>query len=477
MSLQNWSLRIPLHKVDAVQGIATGWAAISTDDTWEPVIDHDGEYIPIAELEKAAHHAFLTYGPHGRIGDMHRRTGVADLIESLVLDREKRKALGFGEPPSGHPAEGWIVSLKLRDPKALAEVAAGDKPELSIRGTAERVPLNEWESAKRQVSKSQRKPHVLVNLVLNEAELLSVVDKGASGNARVSPKIVLVKRRTGIMGLLSKWFKNGKVKAVEKRKDCLAELKKQLADLEDDARNGVLAAYSQVVLKLEGDVQAMLEAALAGLPDDKVAAIMAAFQMAVQSPAPPAPAPEAPKMDPEPKPEEKADGEMPAEEEDETAKVLKSMDPAGRKLLEKVLKSNRDLEKRLDTETTKRRERESIEKANQTPHVPGELDERAKLLAEADESLSEESRETLNKILTGSNALIAKSLEELGTTGAGGPSAGSAEAKAHEMAKARLADVRKSGDRKRTFEQVLDEIWEENPDLYKQYVQEQEKAA
>jgi hypothetical protein len=132
--VHTWSLNLPIKKADAEKRLATGWASVVTAADGTPIVDHDGDIIPIEELEKAAHEAFLL-GGQGKAGDMHKRQGVASVVESIVLDKAKREALGFGEGP-----EGWVVTLHVHDQKLWDMVKSGERMELSLRGIAERVP-------------------------------------------------------------------------------------------------------------------------------------------------------------------------------------------------------------------------------------------------------------------------------------------------------------------------------------------------
>jgi hypothetical protein len=131
-----FAIAIPIVKRDLPQGLVTGWAALSTDAQGRPVVDHQGDHIPIAELERAVIKAFSATGGKGVVGDMHRTSGHADVVESIVVSKAKREALGFGSGP-----EGWVVTLKVHDPELLAQITSGEKMELSIRGTAVRVPM------------------------------------------------------------------------------------------------------------------------------------------------------------------------------------------------------------------------------------------------------------------------------------------------------------------------------------------------
>jgi Putative phage serine protease XkdF len=129
----NWALTIPVIKSDVERQLVTGWASVSTDASGAPVVDSQGDMIPIEELERAAHEVFASGGKN-KGGDNHVRTGVADIVESMVIDTAKREALGFGPG-----ATGWVVTLKVHDVGLWEQIKRGEKLELSIHGTAERM--------------------------------------------------------------------------------------------------------------------------------------------------------------------------------------------------------------------------------------------------------------------------------------------------------------------------------------------------
>lgn len=134
-----WGLKIHVSKAQATsddEATVTGWASVVTDEHGVPIIDYDGDIIPVRELEKAAQTAFVDAGGKGRAGDMHERTGVADIVESMVLTKEKRQALGLGEGP-----EGWVVTLKVRDKQLVKDIRSGRKLELSLHGEALSIPV------------------------------------------------------------------------------------------------------------------------------------------------------------------------------------------------------------------------------------------------------------------------------------------------------------------------------------------------
>lgn len=129
-----FTARFPIAKRDDDKRVITGWAAISRDHAGRPVIDHQGDHIPVEDLEKAAYE-LVRAGGSERAGEMHERR-VGDIVELMVVDAEKRAALGFGDGP-----EGLVVSMKIHDDAAWSAVKSGELRELSISGVGERIPV------------------------------------------------------------------------------------------------------------------------------------------------------------------------------------------------------------------------------------------------------------------------------------------------------------------------------------------------
>ena len=128
-------LRFPIAKRDDSTHTITGWAALSRDASGAPVIDYQGDHIPVAELEKATQQ-LMADGGGGKAGVMHERR-IGDITEMMVVTADKRAALGFGEGP-----EGLVVSLKIHDEAAWQRVKSGELKELSISGSGERIPVD-----------------------------------------------------------------------------------------------------------------------------------------------------------------------------------------------------------------------------------------------------------------------------------------------------------------------------------------------
>lgn len=112
-----------------------GWASI-TEMNGQPVVDLQGDYVTIEEIEKAAH-KYISSSRKG--GDMHLRDGdnpvhVADLIESVVITPEKKEALGL---PADSPT-GWWVGMQVNDEETWRKVRSGERPMFSIHGSGRR---------------------------------------------------------------------------------------------------------------------------------------------------------------------------------------------------------------------------------------------------------------------------------------------------------------------------------------------------
>ena len=120
-----------IAKVDPAQRLVFGWAYVATDEKGSLIVDHQGDIIPVAELEKAAY----AYVEESReAGEMHVRKAGA-LVESCLFTKEKCDAMGL--PFIGAK---WWTGFRV-DPDTFAKVQSGELAELSIGGSAERVAV------------------------------------------------------------------------------------------------------------------------------------------------------------------------------------------------------------------------------------------------------------------------------------------------------------------------------------------------
>lgn len=125
-------------KVDSDKRQVFGWASI-VEMNGRPVVDLQGDYISIDEVEKAAY-SYVHKSRKG--GDMHLRDGdqavhKSDMIESFVVTPEKKKALGL---PDDTPT-GWWVGYQVNDDALWAKVKSGERTGFSIHGRGRRSDI------------------------------------------------------------------------------------------------------------------------------------------------------------------------------------------------------------------------------------------------------------------------------------------------------------------------------------------------
>lgn len=126
-----------ISKVDTEKRQVFGWCSLTEVDG-EKVVDRQGDFIPLDEVEKSAYHYVIN---SRKGGDMHKRDGesplhTSDMIESFVVTPEKLENLGLERDALPH---GWWVGFKVNDDKQWEEVKKGDKVHFSIHGKGRRV--------------------------------------------------------------------------------------------------------------------------------------------------------------------------------------------------------------------------------------------------------------------------------------------------------------------------------------------------
>jgi hypothetical protein len=127
-----------ISKVDTDKRQVFGWASIVEVDG-QPVVDLQGDYIDIDEIEKSAYE-YVIKSRKG--GDMHRRNSddspvhASDMIESFIVTPEKKEKLGL---PDSMPT-GWWVGYQINDDEAWNLVKSGKRTGFSIHGRGQRTP-------------------------------------------------------------------------------------------------------------------------------------------------------------------------------------------------------------------------------------------------------------------------------------------------------------------------------------------------
>lgn len=125
-----------IAKFDEDKRQVFGYASV-VEVNGEPVIDKQGDYISIDEVEKSAYD-YVQKSRKG--GNMHKRDGdeahhVSDMIESFVITPEKIEKMGL---PEETPV-GWWIGFQVNDEDTWDEVKKGDLTGFSIHGKGSRT--------------------------------------------------------------------------------------------------------------------------------------------------------------------------------------------------------------------------------------------------------------------------------------------------------------------------------------------------
>lgn len=111
-----------------------GWASVIEKDG-KPVIDSQGDFIDIEELQKAAHDYMLE---SREAHEMHKGESKGHTVESMVFTKEVQKALGIDLQKVG-----WFIVQKIEDTSTWNKIKKGEIAAFSIGGSAIRETMNE----------------------------------------------------------------------------------------------------------------------------------------------------------------------------------------------------------------------------------------------------------------------------------------------------------------------------------------------
>ncbi|OQB13225.1 MAG: hypothetical protein BWY15_01854 [Firmicutes bacterium ADurb.Bin193] len=123
---------VKIRKINEEKQLAFGWANISTRANGEVIQDWQDDIIDISDLEEAAYNFVLH---HRSGGEMHKKSDVAVLVESVVYTADKIEAMGFD--PAVTP-QGWWIGFKITDADVWEKVKSGEYNMFSIEGEAVR---------------------------------------------------------------------------------------------------------------------------------------------------------------------------------------------------------------------------------------------------------------------------------------------------------------------------------------------------
>lgn len=128
---------IPIMKINDEKRQVFGWASVAVRVGGEVIEDSQEDVIDIEVLEEAVY-AYTTN--FGVAGEMHEKSDVGKLIESVVFTKEKAYAMGI---PENILPQGWWVGYEIHDDEVWEKVKNGTYSMFSIEGFAERVDLEE----------------------------------------------------------------------------------------------------------------------------------------------------------------------------------------------------------------------------------------------------------------------------------------------------------------------------------------------
>ena len=109
-----------------------GWASVASRSDGEVIKDYQGDIIEPVVLEKAAYGFVADYAT---AGEMHERSGVGHLIESVVFTKSKAQQMGV---PDGILPEGWWVGFQITDDNVWSKIKDGTYSMFSIGGAGVR---------------------------------------------------------------------------------------------------------------------------------------------------------------------------------------------------------------------------------------------------------------------------------------------------------------------------------------------------
>ncbi len=122
-------------KSDDDKRLVFGWASVAVRVDGEVVCDLQDDIIEAEVLEEAVYEYTANFAV---AGEMHERSHVGRLIESVVFTQEKAEAMGI--PPKVLP-QGWWVGFHISDSSVWEKIKDGTYTMFSIEGTAQRVEV------------------------------------------------------------------------------------------------------------------------------------------------------------------------------------------------------------------------------------------------------------------------------------------------------------------------------------------------
>lgn len=122
-------ISVEFSKADESGGYVRGFASVVAIDG-APVVDTEGDVIPMEELRKAAHH-FNSEVRAAKV--MHAGTLVGEIVESVLIDDEMAAVLKIADP-----RRGWWIGMRIHDEDVKKRVRSKELRAFSIHGKGKR---------------------------------------------------------------------------------------------------------------------------------------------------------------------------------------------------------------------------------------------------------------------------------------------------------------------------------------------------
>lgn len=132
MKYRKKTQQVELRKMGDDKRLVYAWAYVCETDG-KQVVDHSGDVIDEAEMEKMAYEFMESYRDGG---ERHEKKGVATAVASMPFTKELQDALGIDTGKIG-----WFIVFKVNDDEVWEKVKTGVYKMMSIGGMATREKL------------------------------------------------------------------------------------------------------------------------------------------------------------------------------------------------------------------------------------------------------------------------------------------------------------------------------------------------
>ena len=125
---------------DESQHLLFGWAYVAVSKDGEQMIDHSGEFIKEENFEDLENATYLFNIAYRDADIRHSCIAKGQLVESIVMTKEKQRAMGI--PEGTVPLGIWMGYFFEKD-EDWAEIAKMDSPMYSLYGSAIKEEVEE----------------------------------------------------------------------------------------------------------------------------------------------------------------------------------------------------------------------------------------------------------------------------------------------------------------------------------------------